>query len=882
VKHLNRQQYASIHIIGLGGTGTNIIQSLIESDRLAEHISSEDSQLACLSIDVADGDLANLQNAYKETVAKLESKGVSVDRLWVKSFNMKFNTPDSLFEFMAKYDTYLKKDGVKIENYRPWIQSSISIPPLAGGVGRMRALSKAVYCLNYYHYVEINSIMSVFKDKIITSKYQPIVLVIFGLGGGTGSGMVFDFVKHLRDKLGTSIPIMGLAILPSAADDLLARGAAPYNTLLEGELLFNRSLNDQISKQYGERYRNAFTSFFFLALDPVYNNRNNLVNAKKDLDLAIVNMISIMMNFDLADLLSRVGTNNDFGPNWVHAISYMRIRYPVDDYIKYLHDSLLLTDELGSFMNAKKNALVMINEIIKNRYNELLDLYKKHLISLNSYNQETFNAEVEDAINRAGKFDIEFAKQLKGIEDFALYYNEKWAKTIKAMTFSEDSIEFSVVQQFTKWLAAIDTLSKSYETFVKDMYSTISDVENSMSACRFLTSSHIRQLRAYMNFVQLVNVSLDTAKNYLRAKTLADELVIRHGKTQSQDGQRVLTIGDVELIPLFKAAGFMLSKPETEVKVSDQYLPGLRVIKKNVEKMFKDAQSEFDYTESTLAKKKFELDRLKKDAQRIRIDINGKKKMLKQSVTKLEFEIAGIVQTLEEQKNQSEQFRVELEKTTELEKTLEMTSVYRKSLNSIVLKFNELNTMMSKITYTSSYYERVVELSEAEQIKIMEKILKEEENTLKGEGILKEIIDRDRFLEIVKGHLRIFSVSNYAGLVDKYRSDLIWATVSMPSNLWDHELQGALSNALNVYSSVEGSKSISIKQIPQVEPWTITFFVILAKAKVGDVERFWSMKNDSASVRKSERSMFRSYLLEQGIEDLEKEIDKLNDNALKN
>jgi hypothetical protein len=347
---------------------------------------------------------------------------------------------------------------------------------------------------------------------------------------------------------------------------------------------------------------------------------------------------------------------------------------------------------------------------------------------------------------------------------------------------------------------------------------------------------------------------------------------MRYGKTQSQDAQRVVTIGEAELIPLFKAVGFILTKPETEIKVSDQYLPGIRVIKKNIEKMFKDAQSECDFTETTLAKKKFEIERLKNDIQKIKIDLNGKKKMMKQSISKLEFEIAALNQTMEEQNHQSEQFRIELEKITELEKTLEMTSAYRKSLNSIVNKFTELNSTMSKITFTNSYYERVVELSENEQIKIMEKILKEEEDTLKGEGILREIIDRDRFRELVKGHLRIFSISNYAGLIDKYRSDLIWATVSMPSNLWDHELQGSLANTLNVYSSVEGTKSISIKQIPQVDPWTITFLVILAKAKTNDIERFSSMKNDSTTVRKAERNMFRSFLLEQGIEDLEKEI----------
>ena len=43
----------------------------------------------------------------------------------------------------------------------------------------------------------------------------------------------------------------------------------------------------------------------------------------------------------------------------------------------------------------------------------------------------------------------------------------------------------------------------------------------------------------------------------------------------------------------------------------------------------------------------------------------------------------------------------------------------------------------------------MVELSEAEQVKIMAKILREQEEVLKGEGILKEIVDRDRFRSIV-------------------------------------------------------------------------------------------------------------------------------------
>ncbi len=60
--------------------------------------------------------------------------------------------------------------------------------------------------------------------------------------------------------------------------------------------------------------------------------------------------------------------------------------------------------------------------------------------------------------------------------------------------------------------------------------------------------------------------------------------------------------------------------------------------------------------------------------------------------------------------------------------------------------------------------------------------------------------------------MRIFSIANYAGLSDNFRTDLIWATVGIPSGLWDQELQGSLANSLNVFSSIESSKSISIRQ----------------------------------------------------------------------
>jgi len=866
---LSKPAFASVHLVGLGGTGTNVIQALVESDRLLRLLSSEDFGIACLAIDVADADLANLQGSYKRTVAKLEAKGVSVDRLWVRGLNMKFNTPEALFEFMNKFNTYLLKDGIVVNNYKPWIQSTMTIPPLAGGVGRMRALSKAVYNLNYYHYSEMNSAISVFKDKVLTSKNQPIVVLNFGLGGGTGSGMVFDFARHLRAKLGSSVPLVGLVILPSSADDLLARGPAPYTALMEAELMSNRILNEKAAKKYGAAYQNPFTALFFLPLDPVYNNRNSLVTAKKELDEAVIDILGMLMRFDLADLLSRVGTNNDFGPNWAHTVAYLRIRYPVQDYIDYMHEYLKLLESIGGFMAEKKKALDAINAALLNRFGELKELYRMHLIATNNYRPDSFEAEVEEIIRRAGKYEAEFKRQVKGLEDFATNYNQRWNKVLKAMSFSEDSTEYGIIQILNQWNDQVSNLGASYGQLLKDLPSYTSELENMITASKFLTSSHIRQVRSYVGFVNLVATALETLNLYIRGKNLAEEVGPIYSKDTSRQGKNAAAKGEADLLPLFKAAGYILTRPETEVKVSDQYIPGIRIVKKGLDDSFKEVSAELESTERLLAQKEAEAVRLTKELKKIRFDVSGKKKLLNRSLEAIQNESAAMKAQLEQQRANREKMRADVEKLTELEKNLELTSHYRKSLAAVVAKSSELNALMSVVTTTDNYYERVVELGNAEQLKIMEKILREEEDSLQGESILKEIVDKERFRGIVKSYIRIFSVPNYAGLSDTYRTDLIWATVGIPPGLWDQELQGALSSVLNVYSSVEASKSISIRQIPQVDPWTVTFLIVMAKARIDQIEKFPSMKNDMDAVMKSERVLFRSFLLEQGVQSVE-------------
>lgn len=863
---MSANRYASIHIVGLGGTGTNIIQSIIESERFLSTISSEDLHQAFLAIDIADGDIESLQEAYKRLGQKMMSRGIPLDRIWLKTVKIRFSTPDALFEFINRYDKILSSEGVYIENFRPWVHSAMTIPPLAGGVGRQRALSKAIYLLNYYYYEELSGIIASFKDRVLTSRYTPIVTIVFGLGGGTGGGIVFDFARHLRAKLGTAVPIIGIAVLPSSADDYLARGPAPYTALLEIELLMNNDLNQKVAEIYGSIYRNPFNAFFFIALEPVYNTKNNLIEAKKELDEMLSEILNLLSRFDLADLMSRIGTNNMFGPNWVHTMGYLKIRYPVDGYIRYQKDFLSLLERIGSYMALKKDLVDRIRSILDAKYQELVEILRAHLIELGSYSPETFENEVEDLIRRGGKYDVDLRAQIRALQDFVSYYNSKYLKAVRAIRFPEDKIEYGVVKKIEDLIEVMSNISNTYEAVAEI---SLDEIEQGIVSGRGFTIKQIGLLRSYLSFVKLVSSGINSIKIYLRARSLAEELIKRYGKAQTKEAQTVKQINEVELSQLFGALQTLLSMPEMEAKTLDQVTLGLRVLRKNLEDQYRDKDSLVEHTKRLLSQKEAEEKQIRNEIRSIKIDLAGRRKKLERQLASIQSEINILRTRLEEQERDAERSKRIYELARDLVAGLEVTSEYRKHLVQIASTEREINTLMSEITKTAKFYERVVELSEAEQMRIMEKILKEEEASLRGDEILNEIIDRDRFRATIERLIRILSIPTQVGLVNNFRTDLIWVTVSIPEKLWDQDLQMKLVNILAPNLKIEASKGITVRQIPQVDPWTISILVIVAKAKIEDLEMFHAMKRDASETRKAERPLFRSYLIEHWSRDIE-------------
>ena len=91
--------------------------------------------------------------------------------------SVKFPTAEAMFDFInQKYGEYLIGEGAKL-NFHPWLETTMAIPPMAGGAGRRRALAKAIYALNYYQLGIIKNCINSFKEQALSSIITPTVIL---------------------------------------------------------------------------------------------------------------------------------------------------------------------------------------------------------------------------------------------------------------------------------------------------------------------------------------------------------------------------------------------------------------------------------------------------------------------------------------------------------------------------------------------------------------------------------------------------------------------------------------------------------------------------------------------------------------------------------
>ncbi len=813
---------SSIQLVGLGGTGANVIEAFVRNRKaLIPLLKKEGVRVSWLALNVADHDIRSLEAAYNNLSDHLKETGILADKINLVAKTVKFPTPETMFDFVSNYPEFLEREGAKVpENYSPWLTSSMEIPPLAGGVGRKRALSKAIYGLNYHHLKLVDSYMDLFKEHVFTSTLQPIIFLIYGFGGGTGSGIALDFTRHLRKKVGSGIPIIGLGILPCGGDDPPAKGASCYAALIEHEMLISREHNLRVTNSYSKAYQNPFTAMLMMPLGPAYSRTGSVVDARKLIDDAIVDILMKSLSFDLADLFSNIGSSVDLGGKWVHLISTLKVSYPVAEFIELTKIYLEKLERLRELRREKTEIYAGpsreedggLHKILSSCLDELKGVYKRLAIERNTYDEIKFESDHKNVITERRSLESELVMHVKGVEESVRSQVQDLSRSLLSIGWDapEGTVEARIRKSVEEIVGLTTNISRTYQKFQSRVKDIAEDLRGMVPSAQQLTPRQVQILNDAVGLVELIDRYIIGLRLYLQTNSLADKLNKQLAKAEKTElhqelATRVQRILNPELVIDFALVSSLLYPVASELKTLDSRLSDCTVLKRVL-----TAEGE---------------------------------------------EVVG----------EKERLETKLSEYGHVESKFDVNSTYRK----LVAEANSLDgtyyEKMSASMKDRGYYDRVAELTDVEQMKIMQRVLMEDEDSLTDENILREIVDRRHLKEYLVGALGIFKIPATLGLTPEYRTDYIWFTVVSPRGIWDKDLESESKAILSGYVKQDASKSIYIREVDSDDPWTMRFLIIAAKATPELLESYKEMSILYGQTTPGERLLSHSFLLEQGV-----------------
>ncbi len=862
-----------IHLVGLGGAGTNIVESFLRNEKTLELLESGVTRLSLMALDIADPDINSLEETHSKVLDLMKRNGIPQERLSLIAQSIKFPSAEAMFDFVQhKFNEHLVNEGIRVKKYNPWLSSTVAIPPLAGGAGRRRSLAKAIYNLNYYQLGIIKSLVNMYKDHALSSISSPIILIIFGLGGGTGSGVVFDFARHMRKAVGSGVPILAMCILPCAGDDPPAKGYSAFNAVNELTTLLNRRTNESLVKTLGEEYRNPFNAVLFLPLMPAYSKTGNIILARDEVDQMITEMIYVLMDFDMADLLSGIGTEVGLEDNIIHTLSMVKVNYPVDAYVDAFKAKLEEMQQIYQIRLEKLDVLDRLNSILEVKNGEVTNLYKQYLIRTNSYSEEDFEEKLRNLIYSSPRFEEDLNLYIRGIQgQFRDWIEEslQFISTIKLVA-EEGTIEDSIVKLILQrgggavqesLEGLMKNLSRTHDEFFTLKSAIFERLQQLVPSSQLLSVRQKKLVEDFMNLTDLCEKTLRILRFYNEIRHLTDAMIRRY-EILPQEELEPTNFQDIkaELTTIYHLLQLMVKTPSDEVKMIDEHLTYLQAVIRKFRGKRETLENELFRLEERKKRKEFDKSRLEKESGGFfRF---GKRRYAREKLNEVERELRVIDEEMLVLNGEIGDSDKLIELYTDLLKKLEVTSDYRKKLNTILDLSKEYQRLFSEIIKSKRFYERTTELTQDEQVKIIYKILAEQEEALSREGILTEILDVDHFKDYMRSVVRVYRTPNIMGLKSSFRTDYLWVTVQTPPGLWDAYLTQELYTALAGYVTGDVGKTITVREITARDPWVIRIVVVGGRGHMEDLAPFDEMERLNRTASDFERGLSRSFLVE--------------------
>lgn len=271
-----------INIIGIGKAGAQLIDALLRTGEIEDMLEDPRARFTALAVDIGEGDMRQMRQYADAFHGRLEDRGIPTDRAQIRSVSLDVPTADELADTVERFPQFLGREfhrfdwkNEKAAGTFSWLtpdaqmptsnkhyQAQLEVPSADEHVSR--SVAKAIYGRAYYDgdrpmYQELRD----FAESVDNTGLPCLVLVAFGIGGGTGSGIVVDLARHLTNGfLGRRVPVVGVGFLPCSGDPEYQRGASVYTTLNEVDCMLDERKNDKITAVWGDMYKNPFTGGF--------------------------------------------------------------------------------------------------------------------------------------------------------------------------------------------------------------------------------------------------------------------------------------------------------------------------------------------------------------------------------------------------------------------------------------------------------------------------------------------------------------------------------------------------------------------------------------------------------------------------------------------
>lgn len=351
-----------VHVIGVGGAGAKVVEQMLR-DAPDDLLAISGSRLSALVIDIcASGD------ATLASVQALASR-FPAESSHVETLALALPGATALAHSQRTHRAHLELEYPQLQGCAespPWLADDMALPHADAPVPR--ALAKAVYGQAYYESQKpMAAALKRFAASTNATQGDAVVCIVFGLGGGTGSGIALDLARHLSTGIfGRRVLVLGIGIAPCAGDAAAHRGGAVFPVLNELDALCDEAQNRGVVQACGELYKNPFTAGFLLVpQQPSFALTHDLAATHARVDREIAALLTArrganlwevlrLLNWIAAPSTQHSAARTPWGAKWMHVLGFADALRAPDAATRELHDQLgLLSGYAPEFIEVR-------------------------------------------------------------------------------------------------------------------------------------------------------------------------------------------------------------------------------------------------------------------------------------------------------------------------------------------------------------------------------------------------------------------------------------------------------------------------------------------------------------------------------------------------